>query len=212
MNLKNYFWWFENALPHKFCDEIIKHAKQLESRKSLGLIGGKSKEIHPNSIKKEDIKQMKKTRNSTVVWMDDMWIYKEIHPYIHTANKNAGWNFNWSWSETCQFTVYKKNQFYDWHYDSWEEPYEQKGNYKGLVRKLSVTVSLSDPKNYKGGELEFCLPNKSPNEKPNIVECNEIRPRGSLVVFPSFLWHRVKPVIKGTRYSLVIWNLGHSFK
>lgn len=188
MNLKNYFWWFESVLPHRFCDDIIKYGKELKSRENLAATGdfGKNRDLKRNPLTKQELKKLKKIRNSNVVWMDDMWIYKEIHPYIHTANKNAGWNFDWSWSETCQFTVYKKNQFYDWHYDSWEEPYEQENNYKGLVRKLSVTVSLSDPKDYKGGELEFCFPNKSPNEKPNIVECNEIRPRGSLVVFPSF--------------------------
>jgi PKHD-type hydroxylase len=43
-------------------------------------------------------------------------------------------------------------------------------------------------------------------------ECTEIRPRGSIVVFPSFMWHRVKPVTKGTRYSLVLWNIGDPWK
>ena len=42
--------------------------------------------------------------------------------------------------------------------------------------------------------------------------CKEIRPKGSVVVFPSFVWHRVKPVISGTRHSLVIWNLGWPFR
>jgi len=42
--------------------------------------------------------------------------------------------------------------------------------------------------------------------------CKEIKPKGSVVVFPSFVWHRVKPVTAGTRYSLVIWNLGWPFR
>jgi PKHD-type hydroxylase len=50
-------------------------------------------------------------------------------------------------------------------------------------------------------------PNKS-----NTKKCEEIRERGSIVVFPSHVWHRVKPVTKGTRYSLVIWNLGYPFR
>ena len=46
-----------------------------------------------------------------------------------------------------------------------------------------------------------------------VVKTNkEIRPRGSIVVFPSFVWHRVKPVTSGTRYSLVIWNLGYPWR
>ena len=77
---------------------------------------------------------------------------------------------------------------------------------------MSVTVSLSDPKDYKGGELEFDFRNKDPKEKRNVVRCTEILPKGSLVVFPSFVWHRVCPVKKGSRYSLVIWNLGLPFQ
>ncbi len=144
--------------------------------------------------------------------MNDKWIYKEIQPYVHMANKNAGWNFDWDWSESCQFTIYKKGQYYDWHCDSWDKAYVEEGPTKGKIRKLSVTVSLTDPKEYKGGELEFDFRNLDPNKKPNIRACTEILPKGSLVVFPSFVWHRVKPVTKGVRHSLVIWNLGYPFK
>jgi PKHD-type hydroxylase len=75
-----------------------------------------------------------------------------------------------------------------------------------------VTVSLSNPEDYEGGELEFDFRNNDLDKKQNIIKCDQIKPRGSIVVFPSFIWHRVKPVTKGTRYSLVIWNLGYPFK
>ena len=120
----------------------------------------------------------------------------------------------WDYSESCQFTKYEKGQFYDWHCDSWDKPYvtqNQQDPSNGKIRKLSVTVSLSD-KDYKGGELEFDFRNMDPDKKPNIKKCTEILPKGSLVVFPSFVWHRVCPVKKGSRYSLVIWNLGCSFR
>jgi PKHD-type hydroxylase len=71
---------------------------------------------------------------------------------------------------------------------------------------------LSDPSDYKGGELEFNFNHPLKSKKDNIKKCTEILPRGSIVVFPSFVWHRVCPVEEGTRYSLVIWNLGHPFK
>ena len=85
-------------------------------------------------------------------------------------------------------------------------------NIDGKIRKLSVTVSLSNSKDYEGGELEFDFRNKDPEKKRNIVTCEEIVERGSIVVFPSHLWHRVQPVTKGIRYSLVIWSLGQPFK
>ena len=74
-----------------------------------------------------------------------------------------------------------------------------------------MTLSLSNPSEYKGGELEFDFRNVDPKET-NIRVCKEILPKGSLVVFPSFVWHRVKEVTKGTRHSLVMWNLGKPFK
>ena len=144
--------------------------------------------------------------------MNDKWIYKEIQPYVHMANQNAGWNFDWDFSESCQFTIYKKGQYYDWHCDSWDKPYVEEGPTKGKVRKLSVTVTLTDPKEYKGGELEFDFRNLDPDKERATKICTEILPKGSVVVFPSFVWHRVKPVTKGERNSLVIWNLGYPFK
>jgi len=205
MNLKYYYWYFQSVLSPKFCDELIKYGESKKDK--IALTGNFNKK---ENFSKKDLKDLKKIRNSNVVFLDDQWIYKEIQPYVHQANFNAGWNFQWDFSESCQFTKYKLNQFYDWHCDSYEIPYDNPEdlNFHGKIRKLSVTCSLSDPKDYKGGELEFRID----REKQSYLKCKEILPRGSIVVFPSFVYHRVKPVTKGTRHSLVIWNLGHPFK
>ena len=208
MNLNNYYWYFTGALSSKFCDEVIKYAKEKQEELALtGLLDPDKK------LSKKELQDLKKYRNSNIVWLNDQWIYNEIYPYIHNANKSSGWNFQWDWSESCQFTKYAKGQFYDWHCDSWESPYENTNdkNFYNKIRKLSVTVSLTDPSEYKGGELEFDFRNNV-NGKPNIRKCKEILPKGSICVFPSFVWHRVTPVTSGTRYSLVIWNIGHPFK
>jgi PKHD-type hydroxylase len=159
---------------------------------------------------------MQRKRKSDLVWLNDTWIYKELHPYIHLANKNAGWNFEWDSSESCQFTKYKQNQYYDWHSDSFDKPYDRPGDPEhGKIRKLSVTCQLTDGSEYTGGELEFDFRNYDPHmrdEFKHLKQAKEILPKGSIIVFPSFLWHRVKPVMKGTRYSLVLWNLGYPFK
>jgi len=212
MHLQNYYYYFQNALTPRFCDELIKYG--ISQQEQLALTGGQTTKINEGkSLDDKDIKDLKKKRDSNIVWLNDRWIYKEIQPFIHQANKLAGWNFDWDWSESCQFTKYKLNQFYDWHCDSWDAPYANKDNINtfGKIRKLSVTCSLSDPKDYKGGELEFDFRNMDP-DKPNVRKCAEISARGSIVVFPSHVWHRVKPVTKGTRYSLVIWNLGYPFR
>ena len=209
MLLPNYYWYFQSAIPERICDEIVRYGKQLQNKMALtGAFDGSEKKMSP-----QQIKDLKKKRNSDIVWIDSSWVYKEIHPYIHKANKSADWNFQWVWSEPCQFTKYEKGQFYDWHCDSFYKPYNEPNSRRhGKIRKLSVTVSLSDPKDYKGGELEFDFRDLDPDKKPNIRRCTEILPKGSLVVFPGFVWHRVCPVKKGSRYSLVIWNLGLPFK
>ena len=210
MNLNNNYWYFESALTPKFCDEIIAYANsQKEVMARTGGYGNKK-------LNKQEVKNLQKKRKSDLVWLNDTWIYKELHPYVHEANRAAGWNFDWDRSESCQFTKYKLNQYYDWHCDSWDKPYDKPDTPEhGKIRKLSMTCQLTDGSEYQGGELEFDFRNYDPylrNKKTHIVQAKEILPKGSIVVFPSFVWHRVKPVTKGTRYSLVMWNLGYPFK
>ena len=209
MNLKWYYWYFQSAIPSKICDDIIEYG--LSHKSQIALTGSGSKE--PPT--KEELKNIQKKRKSDIVWMSDTWIYKEIQPYIHEANKSAEWNHEWDFSQACQFTEYKKGQYYDWHCDGWDKPYKKEGPDNGKIRKLSMTCQLTDGSEYKGGELEFDFRNYDPHmrdESKHRVQCKEILPKGSIIVFPSFVWHRVKPVTSGTRYSLVVWHLGRPFK
>tara|TARA_R110000796_G_scaffold3249_1_gene12699 strand:- start:2492 stop:3073 length:582 start_codon:yes stop_codon:yes gene_type:complete len=189
MVLKEHYWIFDQALTENICKEIIKLGKKNKSK--LGV-------THNTTSK-----QLKKIRNSNVKWLDQRWLYQTISPYIATANRNAGWNFEYSWFEPIQFTIYKKNQFYDWHQDAGRDVYKSKDlNWDNKIRKLSIIVSLTDPKKYTGGELEIELPGKK--KKINTLKLK----RGTIVVFPSFIWHRVKPVKSGERNSLVNWIIG----
>ena len=208
MNLTNYYWYFKSVIPIRICDDIVRYAKSIKNE--MATTGGYE---DPKKLNQDQIKDLKKKRNSDIVWLDERWIYKETQPYVHRANANAGWNFQWDHSEECQFTKYDKGQFYDWHCDA-KPGVENKPNTPshGKTRKLSVTVSLSDEKDYKGGELEFDFRNEDSDKKSQIHKCTEILPKGSLVVFPSFVWHRVCPVTEGSRYSLVMWNLGWPYK
>ena len=221
MNLKNYYYYFQSALTPRMCDDIVAYGKQHQAE--MAITGGVSKKVETGGkLTKKEIKNIQKKRDSDIVWMNDKWIYDAVHPYIHEANQKAGWNFEWDWSESCQFTKYGVGQYYGWHCDSWEEPYQRKQNEDGTypidhgkVRKLSVTISLTEPDEYVGGNLEFDFRNQidwERDKKSKIKECTEIRPRGSIIVFPSFVWHRVAPVTKGVRNSLVVWNLGYPFK
>ena len=208
MNLHHQYWYFPKAVPDRICDEIKKYAISIKDQLALTGKYGKLKNLNHKQVK-----DLKKKRDSDIVWLSERWIYKEIHPYVHQANRNAEWNFQWDHSENCQFTKYQKGQYYDWHCDGWPGIYNKPNTPShGKIRKISVTLSLCDGKEYKGGDFEVDFRNKSPGEKPNTRTVKEIRPKGSLIVFPSDLWHRVKPITKGVRYSLVIWNLGWPFK
>jgi len=211
MNLQNYYYYFQSALTPRFCDEVIKYGKSQQDQ--MALTGGQTEKVNKGKpLEEKDILDLKKKRDSNIVWMSEPWLYRELHPYIHQANRLAGWGFEWSFSEACQFTKYGPGQHYGAHCDSFEMPYHNPDNPNthGKIRKLSMTCSLSSPEEYEGGELEFQFRNQ---DDPTIKrKCTEILPRGSIVVFPSAVWHEVRPVTKGVRYSLVVWSLGYPFK
>jgi PKHD-type hydroxylase len=200
MQLNHYYWYFENALPERICKDILEYGKLLKEKKAR-TFGFGDNELSPSQEK-----QLEKKRNSTVVWMNDRWIYREIQPYVQLANQNAGWNYHWDWSESCQFTKYEgsKKGHYDWHTDCGLEP-----NENNKIRKLSMIIPLVDGNQYEGGDFELNL--NSPENENNIVTIKEAKIKGTVIVFPSFVWHRVTPVTSGTRYSLVNWHQGRPF-
>ena len=130
MNLKNYYYYFKSVLSPKLCDDIINYGKQHTAQ--MAITGGVNEEDGnykaDGKLKKKVINNIQKKRKSDIVWMNDKWIYKEIQPLIHEANREAGWNFEWDHSESCQFTKYGEGQFYGWHTDSWIRPYKRKQN------------------------------------------------------------------------------------
>ena len=201
MSVSNqYYWSFPAALTPRFCEEVIEYTSHVKEQEAS--VGHASVQYK---------------RKSNVVWLNDEWVYKEIAPYVHMANKNAGWNFDIDYHESIQFTKYNKNQFYDWHCDSFGKPFNKPKdlNFHNKIRKLSVTCQLTDDSEYVGGGLQFDYRDYDPHlreESKHVITPKEILSRGSIVVFPSYVWHRVQPVTKGTRYSLVMWNLGYPFK
>jgi PKHD-type hydroxylase len=99
-------------------------------------------------------------------------------------------------TEVAQFTHYIKGGFYNWHMDN-----EVIGKNQPPVRKISMTLLLSDPSTFEGGELEFMHKGKKAKLK-----------QGQAIFFASWLQHRVIPVTKGERSSLVMWFGGPPFK
>jgi len=201
MNYKKLFYYFDSAFSPFLCDKIIEEG--YSNNPDFALTGRTG-----YTRSKKEIEKTKEIRNSNVSWINDWWVKKELEPYVKRANEMAGWNFNFTKSEASQFTIYEPGEYYDWHRDAQNYPYTQ-GEQKSLIRKLSVTVSLSNPEDYEGGLLEFSRENDF--NKKCFYKVREILPKGSICVFPSYTWHRVTPVTKGKRLSLVQWNLGDGY-
>lgn len=128
-------------------------------------------------------------RSSNTNWIFDRldWVIKEINKKYYRFDITSFDNFQY-----CEYYGSNGGK-YDWHTDS------SFGNTGDTTRKLSLSLLLND--DYEGGEFEL-------NWAGNKVSIN----KGQLIIFPSVLMHRVKPVRKGTRKSLVVWMQGPNFK
>ena len=147
----------------------------------------------------------KKVRSSSVKWIpqnnDWWWLYETLADYATQANF-ALWNFDLHQiPEQIQYTEYYATEqgHYDWHADIGP----------GLLskRKISITVQLSEPDEYEGGDMEVF---KGGSMKGPFDQAP--RKAGCVFIFPSFMMHRVAPVTKGTRKSFVLWLGGNHYK
>jgi len=171
----------KNAFTPEECEKIINIANN--KRYVTGITSGNIPDI----------------RESEISWLyvnDDLeWLYRRLTDIILDLN-NKYFNFDiFGLSEGLQFTNYKApSGRYGKHMDR---------GYKSVVRKLSISIQLTDPKKYKGGEL-FLYDNEIGEQLT--------KDQGTLVMFPSFMLHEVKPVTEGERNSLVAWVTGNQFR
>ena len=140
-----------------------------------------------------------KTRTSHISWipfkkMSEM--YKDIEKIMKKTNGNHFGFDGMTLTEYAQYTEYPEGGFYDWHVDN-----DVNCAHEPPVRKISMTCLLSPESEFEGGELELITEDKVAKIK-----------QGQIVFFASFIRHRVKPVIKGNRKSLVMWFGGTPFK
>ena len=179
-----------NFLPVNSCQEIIQEGKK-------NLMDGTTRS--PSE---------KKKRKSKISWMSDFHLGQILYSQVQQANAQLLWNLQTTAIESLQFTSYGEGDFYDWHRDDNIDKFG-KGYLEGLVRKISFSILLNDTAEYEGGDFQFELGN--PNDKDRIKTLDKSA-QGGAIVFPSFFHHRVKPVTKGTRYSLVGWVCGQPWK
>ena len=140
-----------------------------------------------------------KKRITTISWIpfkEMQPMYYDLNMFIQKANRNHFGFGDIQITEQAQFTEYPEGGFYDWHMDT-DVTMEK----EPPVRKISMTCLLSPENQFEGGDLELMAPGKRVKLK-----------QGHAIIFASFLNHRVAPVIKGVRQSLVMWFGGEPFK
>lgn len=140
-----------------------------------------------------------KLRNSSVMFIENTpennWIYDKMASLTINCNNERYWFDLLGFHQELQLTRYSEGDFFDWHLDF--------GAGEISARKLSITIQLSDEDEYEGGDLQFMINNK-------IVDAP--RKKGTIVIFPSFIMHRVTPITKGTRQSIVGWVSGPPYR
>ena len=142
-------------------------------------------------------KSIQKKRSSKIYWINESWVQKLLWEYILEANKKT-FHVDVINQSEIQFTEYRSDEGgkYDWHHDvNWNAQ-------EGLDRKLSISIQLSDKTDYLGGDFEF----------EEINSSMDFKGIGTIIIFPSYLRHRVTKVTSGTRRSLVAWFYGPNWK
>lgn len=171
------YYFFENAFSEEEIGWIENLQNLYEYSDAVTLGNGLNEEV----------------RKSRIKWIHDNeysnWLYCKILSMVHEAN-NELWDFKIDGiKDSIQYTEYNGDGgHYDWHMDI--------GPGSISHRKISVVIQLTEPDHYKGGELLLWN-----GGEPKVIK----KGIGNVVVFPSFLMHKVNPTFDGTRKSLVLW-------
>ena len=145
-------------------------------------------------------------RGCEVTWVgltaEDQFLRDKLWKHAQLVNSEA-FGFDIQLLEPLQYTVYngENEDHYTWHRDTYFT------SNKMYDRKLTIIMQLSDSDDYEGGDL--LLEDDFTPAKP--IQ-NEVRSKGSILVFPSFVKHTVTPVTKGIRRTLVAWAIGPHFR
>lgn len=177
-----YSFW-NNAFSKEECQSIINIAKD------KGLIEGKTK---------GDTKDVRESKISWLYPVDNMdWVFRRVTDITLNLNERFFKFDLFGLNEGFQFTNYEApSGKYGKHVD------------RGMnmsVRKLSISIQLTDPEEYEGGELKLY---DGDDKEAQVMD----KTQGTLIIFPSYVLHEVMPITKGTRNSLVTWITGKQFK
>jgi PKHD-type hydroxylase len=180
------WYWFQQALTPDEVERLEKLQETIPFKQA---------------VLSTDTHDLESYRKSEIKWLpqqnpDCTWLYEKFVGMVTEANRSL-WNFELiGIFDDLQYTVYNAGGgHYDWHMDIGSGVFSR--------RKVSITLQLSEPDEYEGGDFEFLI-GKDVTKLP--------RKKGCAIIFPSFFLHRVSPVTKGVRKSLVLWISGQPYR
>jgi PKHD-type hydroxylase len=184
------YWYWSSVLSEELCGAIILESDRLVFGEGITGYG-------ENSKLNVDV------RNTNISFFDRFhWIEGICLNYATCANINAGWNFDLTYPQNVQYAKYFPDQHYVPHAD------DLCGINQNEMRKLSVSIQLSNSQDYEGGD--FIIQKSDNCEEFSSVP--EFKTRGSIIVFPSTIKHGITPIISGVRHSVVCWVMGPNFR
>ena len=172
-------------MPEEFCKAVIQLSQNFEEQEAQVLDGQTKTQI----------------RNNSIYALDDEKFRAIVFDWVQTVNLEMGWLFDLTGLENLQLSKYTMQERYGWHHDV------QPGN---KCRKLTFNVVLNE--DYQGGDFQFSWGSPSAPYRKRVIPEPALKRAGKIVIFPSYYYHRVQPVIKGVRYSLTGWAWGPPFR
>jgi len=194
----------ENVMSNEFPDTFVywKYDNVINDEQIKKIMDIGEGEWQDAVVTNEENPTDEKIRKTQIIWNNEQWLYDLVWPYMTNANTSAGWNLKIDSAESFQLGRYEDGGHYDYHVDgSGSKRINAPGNnfLHGKTRKISMVLWLNE--DFEGGDFEF---------HPSIVKDGRFTPtKGTLVFFPAWTMHKVYPVTKGTRYSLVTWFNGN---
>lgn len=187
-NSSQSYYWFEKGFSDEELKLIEKNVEKIPDIRATTVTESGEEE---NSVRKSKIKWVPQNEE----WD---WLYEKLMNMANEANE-ALWRFEiYTAPESIQYTQYFASEggHYDWHQDI--------GPGALSTRKISITVQLSESEEYEGGDLQISQGANHSITTP--------RGKGNVILFPSYMPHRVTKVTKGTRKSFVLWLGGGHYK
>ena len=199
------FYIFPQAIPKETCKTYLKYCLKNSDFEDASVINKGFTAVTDDVDNEERSKTDHETRKTAISWITDKdnMMNEIVWGFIRQANAEF-FKYNLDYFQAIQFARYQDGGHYDWHQDASPQDLSVEN------RKLSLTFSLTDDADYDGGLLQFYNGDKPYDDKDHDVE-KDIKSVGTVIVFDSRDWHRVTPVTRGVRYSIVCWTVGPNF-